>query len=172
MDLSKNHLIMQSVERLTLLNGPLPRMVVSPVLTTTTTPYPSWLGPLRIWVVRARQEEHAGPGHSLKPHLCPDVAQPVSSGWVPTWLGAQVSMSLRALCGEPCTYTPGAPCAALTLSSPAPDINPAWYTGRGIRPVGRFGRRRAARRDVTGPGLRSRLSCLPLDGSAKFSQYG
>uniref|UniRef100_A0A8C3JAE0 Prolactin releasing hormone n=1 Tax=Calidris pygmaea TaxID=425635 RepID=A0A8C3JAE0_9CHAR len=24
-----------------------------------------------------------------------------------------------------------------------PDIDPSWYTGRGIRPVGRFGRRRA-----------------------------
>uniref|UniRef100_A0A8C3UEZ3 Prolactin releasing hormone n=1 Tax=Catharus ustulatus TaxID=91951 RepID=A0A8C3UEZ3_CATUS len=24
-----------------------------------------------------------------------------------------------------------------------PDIDPSWYTGRGIRPVGRFGRRQA-----------------------------
>ncbi|OBS59893.1 hypothetical protein A6R68_08980 [Neotoma lepida] len=51
----------------------------------------------------------------------------------------------------------------------APDINPAWYTGRGIRPVGRFGRRRAALRDVTVAGLRCRLSCLPLDGDAFIS---
>ncbi|NXX70522.1 PRRP protein, partial [Spizella passerina] len=29
-----------------------------------------------------------------------------------------------------------------------PDIDPSWYTGRGIRPVGRFGRRRA----LGGPG--------------------
>ncbi|XP_058520288.1 prolactin-releasing peptide [Ochotona princeps] len=29
-----------------------------------------------------------------------------------------------------------------------PDINPAWYAGRRIRPVGRFGRRRAAPRDA------------------------
>ncbi|XP_063255913.1 prolactin-releasing peptide [Prinia subflava] len=25
----------------------------------------------------------------------------------------------------------------------SPDIDPSWYTGRGIRPVGRFGRRQA-----------------------------
>ncbi|XP_052047974.1 prolactin-releasing peptide [Apodemus sylvaticus] len=59
-----------------------------------------------------------------------------------------------------------------SMETRTPDINPAWYTGRGIRPVGRFGRRRAALRDITGPVLRSRLSCLPLDGSAKFSQHG
>ncbi|XP_021031485.1 prolactin-releasing peptide [Mus caroli] len=57
-----------------------------------------------------------------------------------------------------------------SMETRTPDINPAWYTGRGIRPVGRFGRRRAALRDVTGPGLRCRLSCLPLDGSTKFSR--
>ncbi|XP_051046650.1 prolactin-releasing peptide isoform X1 [Phodopus roborovskii] len=53
----------------------------------------------------------------------------------------------------------------------APDINPAWYTGRGIRPVGRFGRRRVAPRDVTVPGLRCPLSCLALNGDAKLSQH-
>ncbi|KAM5327093.1 prolactin-releasing peptide [Glossophaga mutica] len=30
----------------------------------------------------------------------------------------------------------------------APDIDPAWYTGRRIRPVGRFGRRTVALRTV------------------------
>lgn len=34
------------------------------------------------------------------------------------------------------------------LFSPAPDIDPAWYTGRRIRPVGRFGRRRVALRNA------------------------
>ncbi|KAM5268978.1 LOW QUALITY PROTEIN: prolactin-releasing peptide [Hipposideros larvatus] len=29
-----------------------------------------------------------------------------------------------------------------------PDVNPAWYTGRRIRPVGRFGRRRVALRNA------------------------
>ncbi|KAM4835952.1 prolactin-releasing peptide [Thomomys bottae] len=44
-----------------------------------------------------------------------------------------------------------------------PDINPAWYTGRRIRPVGRFGRRRAAAlQDVPKLGLRCQLVCLPL----------
>ncbi|XP_021513102.1 prolactin-releasing peptide [Meriones unguiculatus] len=61
-----------------------------------------------------------------------------------------------------------------SMETRTPDINPAWYTGRGIRPVGRFGRRRTAPRDIaiTEPGLRCRLSCLPEDGSAKFSQHG
>uniref|UniRef100_A0A8C9QCV9 Prolactin releasing hormone n=1 Tax=Spermophilus dauricus TaxID=99837 RepID=A0A8C9QCV9_SPEDA len=48
-----------------------------------------------------------------------------------------------------------------------PDINPAWYRGRGIRPVGRFGRRRAALRDVPRPGLQCWSTCLPLEGGAK-----
>ncbi|ELW63558.1 prolactin-releasing peptide [Tupaia chinensis] len=52
----------------------------------------------------------------------------------------------------------------------APDINPAWYTGRGIRPVGRFGRRRAALRDVPLPGLQHQLACFPLEGGAKSSR--
>ncbi|XP_055473011.1 prolactin-releasing peptide [Psammomys obesus] len=61
-----------------------------------------------------------------------------------------------------------------SMETRTPDINPAWYTGRGIRPVGRFGRRRTVLRDVaiTKPGLRGRLSCLSEDGSAKFSQQG
>ncbi|CAO2625427.1 Prolactin-releasing peptide [Lemmus lemmus] len=91
---------------------------------------------------------------------------------MPTWPGAQVSIGLGVLCGGYRTCAPCISCAALTLSCPAPDINPAWYTGRGIRPVGRFGRRRAALRDVTVPGLRCRLSCLPLEGGAKFSHHG
>ncbi|XP_030807805.1 prolactin-releasing peptide [Camarhynchus parvulus] len=36
-----------------------------------------------------------------------------------------------------------------------PDIDPSWYTGRGIRPVGRFGRRRA----LGGPGGAVRRGC-------------
>ncbi|XP_032609399.1 prolactin-releasing peptide [Hylobates moloch] len=53
-----------------------------------------------------------------------------------------------------------------------PDINPAWYASRGIRPVGRFGRRRAALGDVPKPGLRPRLTCFPLEGGAMSSQDG
>ncbi|XP_077874423.1 prolactin-releasing peptide [Ictidomys tridecemlineatus] len=53
-----------------------------------------------------------------------------------------------------------------------PDINPAWYRGRGIRPVGRFGRRRAALRDVPRPGLQCWSTCLPLEGGAKYPQDG
>ncbi|CAH6791920.1 prolactin-releasing peptide isoform X2 [Phodopus roborovskii] len=58
-----------------------------------------------------------------------------------------------------------------SMETRTPDINPAWYTGRGIRPVGRFGRRRVAPRDVTVPGLRCPLSCLALNGDAKLSQH-
>ncbi|KAL9847941.1 prolactin-releasing peptide isoform 2-T2 [Geothlypis trichas] len=36
-----------------------------------------------------------------------------------------------------------------------PDIDPSWYTGRGIRPVGRFGRRRA----LGGPGRAVQRGC-------------
>ncbi|EPY86126.1 prolactin-releasing peptide [Camelus ferus] len=53
-----------------------------------------------------------------------------------------------------------------------PDINPAWYTGRRIRPVGRFGRRRAALRDVLKPGLRCLPACFPLEGGAEPAQGG
>ncbi|XP_059783493.1 prolactin-releasing peptide [Balaenoptera ricei] len=54
----------------------------------------------------------------------------------------------------------------------APDINPAWYTGRGIRPVGRFGRRRAALGDGPKPGLQRPPACFPLAGGAEPSQGG
>nr|XP_045004290.1 prolactin-releasing peptide [Jaculus jaculus] len=49
------------------------------------------------------------------------------------------------------------------METHTPNINPAWYTGRGIRPVGRFGRRRAALQDIARAGLRCRLSCLSLE---------
>ncbi|VCW48755.1 unnamed protein product [Gulo gulo] len=64
------------------------------------------------------------------------------------------------------------PCAALTLSFPAPDIDPAWYTGRRIRPVGRFGRRRAALRDVAKPSLWRQPACFPLQGGAEPARDG
>ncbi|XP_029080387.1 prolactin-releasing peptide [Monodon monoceros] len=53
-----------------------------------------------------------------------------------------------------------------------PDINPAWYTGRVIRPVGRFGRRRAALGDGPKPGLQRLPACFPLAGGAEPSQGG
>ncbi|KAB0387771.1 hypothetical protein FD755_002727 [Muntiacus reevesi] len=51
-----------------------------------------------------------------------------------------------------------------------PDINPAWYAGRGIRPVGRFGRRRAAPGDGPRPGPRRVPACFPLEGGAEPSR--
>ncbi|NXC40597.1 PRRP protein, partial [Penelope pileata] len=43
-----------------------------------------------------------------------------------------------------------------------PDIDPSWYTGRGIRPVGRFGRRRALGEGVQLGGDSLRAACVPL----------
>ncbi|XP_019483893.1 PREDICTED: prolactin-releasing peptide [Hipposideros armiger] len=50
----------------------------------------------------------------------------------------------------------------------APDVNPAWYTGRRIRPVGRFGRRRAALRNSP----KHRLAGFPLEGGAEPPRVG
>uniref|UniRef100_A0A8C8ZK51 Prolactin releasing hormone n=1 Tax=Prolemur simus TaxID=1328070 RepID=A0A8C8ZK51_PROSS len=58
------------------------------------------------------------------------------------------------------------------METRAPDINPAWYRGRGIRPVGRFGRRRASLGVVPKPGQQRWPPCFPLEGAAKFSQDG
>ncbi|XP_061268717.1 prolactin-releasing peptide [Bos javanicus] len=51
-----------------------------------------------------------------------------------------------------------------------PDINPAWYAGRGIRPVGRFGRRRAAPGDGPRPGPWRMPACFRLEGGAEPSR--
>ncbi|XP_015214182.1 prolactin-releasing peptide isoform X2 [Lepisosteus oculatus] len=42
-----------------------------------------------------------------------------------------------------------------------PDIDASWYTGRGIRPVGRFGRRVSDSR--RGSGYGSRRLCIPIE---------
>ncbi|XP_072198238.1 prolactin-releasing peptide isoform X1 [Excalfactoria chinensis] len=42
-----------------------------------------------------------------------------------------------------------------------PDIDPSWYTGRGIRPVGRFGRRRALGESTQPRGAALHLACVP-----------
>ncbi|NXL96231.1 PRRP protein, partial [Alectura lathami] len=43
-----------------------------------------------------------------------------------------------------------------------PDIDPSWYTGRGIRPVGRFGRRRALGEGTQPGGAGPQPACVPL----------
>ncbi|XP_021534685.1 prolactin-releasing peptide [Neomonachus schauinslandi] len=53
-----------------------------------------------------------------------------------------------------------------------PDIDPAWYTGRRIRPVGRFGRRRAALGDVAKPRFWRQPACFPLRGGTQPAQDG
>ncbi|KAM7096651.1 prolactin-releasing peptide isoform 1-T1 [Ciconia maguari] len=42
-----------------------------------------------------------------------------------------------------------------------PDIDPSWYTGRGIRPVGRFGRRQALGEGTHPGGAGRRQVCAP-----------
>ncbi|XP_042730871.1 prolactin-releasing peptide isoform X2 [Lagopus leucura] len=42
-----------------------------------------------------------------------------------------------------------------------PDIDPFWYTGRGIRPVGRFGRRRALGESPQPRGAVLNPACIP-----------
>ncbi|XP_071602331.1 LOW QUALITY PROTEIN: prolactin-releasing peptide [Heliangelus exortis] len=42
-----------------------------------------------------------------------------------------------------------------------PDIDPSWYTGRGIRPVGRFGRQQALGKGSSGRGGSWRAACVP-----------
>ncbi|XP_051643947.1 prolactin-releasing peptide-like [Manacus candei] len=42
-----------------------------------------------------------------------------------------------------------------------PDIDPSWYTGRGIRPVGRFGRRQALGEGTHPMGGRQRACAAP-----------
>ncbi|XP_031409951.1 prolactin-releasing peptide isoform X1 [Meleagris gallopavo] len=51
-----------------------------------------------------------------------------------------------------------------TLPGPPidPDIDPFWYTGRGIRPVGRFGRRRALGESAQPRGAVLHPACIPL----------
>ncbi|XP_019347766.1 PREDICTED: prolactin-releasing peptide [Gavialis gangeticus] len=51
-----------------------------------------------------------------------------------------------------------------------PDIDPSWYTGRGIRPVGRFGRRRAAGESLQKSGYGHRQACFPLEESSESIQ--
>ncbi|XP_015999678.2 prolactin-releasing peptide [Rousettus aegyptiacus] len=48
-----------------------------------------------------------------------------------------------------------------SMETRTPDIDPAWYTGRRIRPVGRFGRRRLALRNIP----KHLLASLPREGA-------
>ncbi|XP_036622257.1 prolactin-releasing peptide [Trichosurus vulpecula] len=51
-----------------------------------------------------------------------------------------------------------------------PDIDPSWYTGRGIRPVGRFDRRRATLEGYQRPAYRRHQACFPVEDSNKSAQ--
>ncbi|XP_056676058.1 prolactin-releasing peptide [Monodelphis domestica] len=51
-----------------------------------------------------------------------------------------------------------------------PDINPSWYTGRGIRPVGRFGRRREALEGSPKAASGRGPACFPAQESHKLAR--
>ncbi|XP_061468834.1 prolactin-releasing peptide [Rhineura floridana] len=71
-----------------------------------------------------------------------------------------------------CLVLPEAECRIFEQSMEVrnPDIDPSWYTGRGIRPVGRFGRRRAAGENAQKPGYRHRQACFPIEDSNELLQ--
>ncbi|XP_066136442.1 prolactin-releasing peptide [Saccopteryx bilineata] len=48
-----------------------------------------------------------------------------------------------------------------TVEIHTPDVDPAWYASRRIRPVGRFGRRRVALRDFQRPLLWHQRAASP-----------
>ncbi|KAM4626193.1 prolactin-releasing peptide [Discoglossus pictus] len=52
-----------------------------------------------------------------------------------------------------------------------PDIDPSWYTGRGIRPVGRFGRRGTAWEETQRSMYRPMgQTCVRIDDSSELSE--
>ncbi|KAG8432576.1 hypothetical protein GDO86_017002 [Hymenochirus boettgeri] len=52
-----------------------------------------------------------------------------------------------------------------------PDIDPSWYTGRGIRPVGRFGRRGTAWEDVQKSLYRPLgQACIPVVENSELTE--
>uniref|UniRef100_A0A8C4VVZ9 Uncharacterized protein n=1 Tax=Gopherus evgoodei TaxID=1825980 RepID=A0A8C4VVZ9_9SAUR len=51
-----------------------------------------------------------------------------------------------------------------------PDIDPSWYTGRGIRPMAWFGRRRAVVESSRKSGYGHRQACFPLEESSESIQ--
>nr|XP_028559304.1 prolactin-releasing peptide [Podarcis muralis]XP_028559312.1 prolactin-releasing peptide [Podarcis muralis] len=66
-----------------------------------------------------------------------------------------------------CLLLPDTECRILERSMEVrnPDIDPSWYTGRGIRPVGRFGRRRAAGEKAQKSDHRPQQACFPIGDS-------
>lgn len=98
----------------------------------------------------------------------PEKVSPDPPGAPPLWVGPSLACELRAPWGAaPNTARQGTEPTGehrlrLTrLFPPAPDIDPAWYTGRRIRPVGRFGRRRVALRNAPELSLWHQRSASP-----------
>ncbi|XP_038644405.1 prolactin-releasing peptide [Scyliorhinus canicula] len=49
------------------------------------------------------------------------------------------------------------------------DIDSSWYTGRGIRPVGRFGRRGLTLENIRKYELGTRRVCIPIQESEDYN---
>ncbi|XP_032627397.1 prolactin-releasing peptide-like [Chelonoidis abingdonii] len=62
------------------------------------------------------------------------------------------------------------PRRSVMVSVGDPDIDPSWYMGRGMRPVGRFGRRRAVVESSQKSGSGHRQACFPLEESSESIQ--
>ncbi|XP_044856774.1 prolactin-releasing peptide-like [Mauremys mutica] len=94
----------------------------------------------------------------------------------PQALGELKGMKLLAACFMDllltCLALPKAECRLHERSMEIrnPDIDPSWYTGRGIRPVGRFGRRRAVVESSRKSGYGHRQACFPLEESSESLQ--
>ncbi|KAM9189637.1 prolactin-releasing peptide [Mergus octosetaceus] len=77
-------------------------------------------------------------------------------------LGAACLVCLLLAClALPAAATRVRSMAIRSKESSNPDIDPSWYTGRGIRPVGRFGRRRALGEGTQLGGGGLRPACAP-----------
>ncbi|XP_048391069.1 prolactin-releasing peptide [Stegostoma tigrinum] len=50
------------------------------------------------------------------------------------------------------------------------DIDSSWYTGRGIRPVGRFGRRGLTLENIRKYEFGTRRVCIPIEESEESNQ--
>ncbi|XP_035187645.1 prolactin-releasing peptide isoform X3 [Oxyura jamaicensis] len=99
--------------------------------------------------------------------LQPPRGSPSPCPWPePSWGQNPLGMKLGATCLVclllACLALPAAATRIRSMEIRNPDIDPSWYTGRGIRPVGRFGRRRALGEGTQLGGGGLRPVCAPL----------
>ncbi|XP_067842946.1 prolactin-releasing peptide [Heptranchias perlo] len=64
----------------------------------------------------------------------------------------------------------GSPVQGSSVEIRNADIDSSWYTGRGIRPVGRFGRRGLTLENIRKYEFGTRHVCIPIQESEDFNQ--